>query len=231
MLFCGPKKRGGLKSRAQRAHAPRPYAPRLVIMVKEPVAGRVKTRLARGIGTASATGVYRAMQASVVARLASDRRWQTILAVSPDTALRSPMLPERGVRAAQGGGDLGDRLQRLADTQPSGPVVIIGTDIPAITSADIAAAFRALGSHDAVFGPSSDGGYWLVGLKRFPRAANVFTNVRWSTADALADTRANLIGRRTALLRVYDDIDTGDDLAAQRALIGRRILPRAARSR
>ena len=86
-------------------------------------------------------------------------------------------------------------------------------------------------AHDVVLGPASDGGYWLVGLKRFPRAANVFANVRWSTADALADTRANLIGRRTALLRIYDDIDTGDDLAAQRALIGRRILPRAARSR
>jgi rSAM/selenodomain-associated transferase 1 len=197
----------------------------LVIMVKQPIAGRVKTRLARGIGTVAATGVYRTMQSAVVARLANDRRWQTILAISPGTALRSPMLPASGARVCQGHGDLGDRMQRLVDALPPGPVVIIGTDIPAITTADIAAAFRGLGAHDAVFGPSDDGGYWLVGLKRLPRKDRVFANVRWSTANALADTRANLNSRRTAILRQLNDIDTVDDLTAQRLHAGRRILP------
>lgn len=201
------------------------YAPRLIIMVKQPIAGRVKTRLARGIGTAAATGIYRAMQSTVVARLVIDRRWQTVLAVAPDSALRSAMLPQDVARVSQGGGDLGCRLERLIDTLPPGPVVIIGTDIPAIANADIAAAFRALGSHDAVFGPSRDGGYWLVGLKRFPRTLQAFSNVRWSTADALSDTRANLTFRRIAMLQAHDDVDTVEDLTALRPLIGRRILP------
>jgi uncharacterized protein len=217
-----------VQARASRWHGTRWYAPRLVIMVKEPVAGRVKTRLARGIGTAAATGVYRTLQSTIVARLAADRRWQTILAISPDMAVHSPMMPSRAARVIQGRGDLGHRLQRLADKLPLGPIVIIGTDIPAITRADIASAFRALGRCDAVFGPSRDGGYWLVGLKRMPRLTNVFANVRWSTPDALTDTRDNLIGRRTAMLRPHDDIDTMADLSAQRHLVGRRVLPNEA---
>lgn len=192
-------------------------------MIKEPVAGRVKTRLARGIGTVAATAAYRAMISSLVARLA-DRRWQTTLAVSPDTACASRMMPLRTLRRPQGGGDLGHRLQRVLDDAPLGPVVIVGTDIPAIQSYDIAEAFRALGSHDAVFGQSGDGGYWLIGFKRMPRVPRAFAGVRWSSEYALADTRANLKGLRVSQLRVLDDIDAADDFARQRHLFGRRVI-------
>jgi uncharacterized protein len=201
------------------------FAPRLVIMVKEPVAGRVKTRLARGIGTVAATAVYRAMLLSVVARLGSDPRWQTVLAVSPDVALASSMLPDIRARVPQGGGDLGQRLQRIFDELDPGPVVVIGTDIPAIKPSDIADAFQALGSHDAVFGPSCDGGYWLIGIKRRPRLVRAFDTVRWSSEHALTDTAANLKGLRVAHLRLLDDVDTADDFALQKIYIGRRVLP------
>jgi uncharacterized protein len=203
------------------------FAPRLVIMIKEPVAGRVKTRLARGIGTVAATAAYRAMLSTLAARLGSDRRWQTVFAVSPDTAVSSSLLPLTAMRVAQGPGDLGDRLQRIFDITPPGPVVVIGTDIPAITPEDIASAFDALGSHDAVFGPSHDGGYWLIGLKRQPRIARPFANVRWSTEHARADTITNLAGLSVAHLKFLDDIDTADDLSRQRHVVGRRILPTA----
>jgi glycosyltransferase A (GT-A) superfamily protein (DUF2064 family) len=99
----------------------------------------------------------------------------------------------------------------MARTRP-GPLVIIGTDIPGITAAHVARAFRLLGSHDAVFGPASDGGYWLVGLRRRPRLLRPFTGVRWSTAEALSDTLRNLDGRSVALLPVLDDIDSAADL-------------------
>jgi rSAM/selenodomain-associated transferase 1 len=201
------------------------FAPRLVIMVKEPVAGRVKTRLARGIGTIAATAVYRVMLTSIASRLGRDRRWQTVLAVSPDAALVSPMLPRLRWRAMQGSGDLGQRLQDLFDTLPPGPVVVIGTDIPAITPGDVAAAFRALGSHDAVFGPSRDGGYWLIGMRRRPRVVPAFARVRWSSAHALADTARNLERVRVAHLHHHDDVDTADDLVRLKRHIGRRVLP------
>ena len=207
------------------------FAPRLVIMVKEPVAGRVKTRLARDIGVVAATSVYRSMLGPICARLSRDPRWHTILAVSPDTALASRMLPYANRRLAQGSGNLGQRLQRIFDTLPPGPVVVIGTDIPGIMPVDIARAFRAAGSHDAALGPSLDGGYWLVGLRRRPRVPRAFDRVRWSSIDALADTAANLSSLDVAQLNVHDDVDDSSDLKRQSALIGRRILPAGARAR
>jgi uncharacterized protein len=168
---------------------------------------------------------------NVAARLGDDRRWETTIAVAPDAGLASRLLPQTNNRAMQGSGDLGDRLQRILDCTPAGPVVVIGTDIPAITSNDIAAAFRELGSHDAVFGPSRDGGYWLIGLKRRPRVVQPFNAVRWSSEHALSDTQKNLAALRVAHLRYLDDVDTADEFLRQRGTIGRRILPSAQVSR
>ncbi|MGQ0456399.1 MAG: TIGR04282 family arsenosugar biosynthesis glycosyltransferase [Hyphomicrobium sp.] len=201
------------------------FAPRLVIMAKEPAAGRVKTRLARGVGVVAATAAYRVMLTTLIARLASDSRWRTVLAVSPDAAVAGRLLPMRIQRIAQGPGDLGQRLQRIVEATPPGPLVIIGGDCPDITAADIAAAFRSLGRCDGVIGPTEDGGYWLVGLNRRPRALRAFDNVRWSSDRALADTRANLDGHRVAELRLGADIDEAADLARFRRLVERRILP------
>ena len=220
-------------------------------MVKEPRAGRTKTRLARTLGAARAAFVYRAMMASLVARLSQDTRWQTVLAVTPDEALgqavfgrgthrirqgriRQGRIRQGRIRQGhigqghigQGRGDLGQRLQSIADRMPRGPIVIVGTDIPAITPSAISAAFRTLGSHDAVFGPSSDGGYWLVGLKRRPRVPRAFRDVRWSSAHALEDTQANLAGLSVAKIAALDDVDDGADFARLKHLMGRRVLPR-----
>jgi len=93
--------------------------------------------------------------------------------------------------------------------------VLVGSDIPGLSRDDLAAAFRALGRADAVFGPAEDGGYWLVGLGP-RRPAHPFATVRWSTPHALADTLANCRGRRVALLRRLRDVDTAEDLAAIR---------------
>jgi glycosyltransferase A (GT-A) superfamily protein (DUF2064 family) len=100
-------------------------------------------------------------------------------------------------------------MGRVAHGLPPGPAVIVGSDIPDITAADIAGAFRALGSNDAVFGPATDGGYWLVGLRRRPCFFDPFTKVRWSSEYALADTLANLAGKNVAMLRTLSDIDDG----------------------
>jgi glycosyltransferase A (GT-A) superfamily protein (DUF2064 family) len=104
-------------------------------------------------------------------------------------------------------------MGRLMRDLPAGPVVIIGSDIPDISARHIAAAFRALGRNDAVFGPSADGGYWLVGLKRVPRVRDIFGQVHWSTDRSLEDTLRNVrnAGMRVAMLDVLHDIDTLDD--------------------
>ena len=202
------------------------YGPRLIIMCKEPVMGRVKTRLGRDIGAATATGIHRSTLSHVAARLYCPARWQTMLAVAPNSALASRMLPSKLARVPQGAGGLGSRLQYLVDQCPPGPLIIVGTDIPGIHARDIDAAFRCLGSHDAVFGPASDGGYWLVGLKRRRALLRVFDNVRWSGPHALSDTKKNLAVLRVAEIASHDDVDTAADCNRLAALIGRRILPR-----
>ncbi len=114
-------------------------------------------------------------------------------------------------RVCQGRGGLGQRMQRIFDRCGQGPLIIVGTDIPFVSSGMIAEAFRRLRSSDAVFGRAEDGGYWLVGLRRRPKRLAPFDNVRWSSRHALADTLNNLAGHRIALAVTLFDIDTEAD--------------------
>ncbi len=184
----------------------------LVVMSKAPRMGNVKTRLAKDIGAAEALRFYKTNTVELLRNVGSDPRWATVIAAAPDvSAPETGFWPDAMPRVPQGEGDLGARMDGVMQIMPPGPVVLIGCDIPNVTDTRIAAAFKALGNHDAVFGPAEDGGYWLVGLKRFPRVRSIFGNVRWSTEHALADTRANLKGARVALLDTLPDIDTGAD--------------------
>ncbi|MBI3452926.1 MAG: TIGR04282 family arsenosugar biosynthesis glycosyltransferase [Rhodospirillales bacterium] len=186
----------------------------LIVFAKAPALGRVKTRLARGIGAGAALAFYRRTLARLLRRAGRDGRWRTVLAVAPDGAARNGRLwPMKLPRVGQGGGDLGARMGRVFRDFPPGPAVIVGADIPDVTAAHVARAFAALGRSDAVFGAARDGGYWLIGLRRGPRLGHIFDNVRWSTGGALDDTLANLRGRRIAFVDTLDDID---DAAAYR---------------
>jgi glycosyltransferase A (GT-A) superfamily protein (DUF2064 family) len=90
---------------------------------------------------------------------------------------------------------------------------VIGADIPGISRAHVARAFRALGASDAVFGPAHDGGYWLVGLKRTRvLPSGLFRGVRWSTEHALTDTRASIPDLKIAYVDSLRDVDTACDL-------------------
>jgi hypothetical protein len=181
----------------------------LVILVKAPRMGAVKTRLAAGIGEAAAWRFYRNVSARILRRLARDPRWRCRLAVTPDGCARwrrhwPPDIP----RMAQGGGGLGARMARPMHDLPPGPVVIVGSDIPGLDAGHVARAFRLLERHAAVFGPAEDGGYWLVGLGRRGLARRLFDGVRWSTRHALADTLANLPpGTVPGLLGTLADVD------------------------
>ncbi len=199
----------------------------LVVMVKAPLAGRVKTRLAADIGAVCATAFYRHAVAAVLARVSSPGLWNTVLAVSPDTAVNCAAWPGKLARRPQGRGDLGQRMQRTMDRLPPGPVMIIGSDVPGITAAHILRAFSMLGDYDAVFGPAPDGGYWMVGLKRIPRIPRPFAGVRWSSAHALSDTMDNLNGLRIAFADSLADVDGAADLAAAGHAYGRRVRPGA----
>ena len=189
----------------------------LVAFVRMPRIGRVKSRLAADIGVVAAWQFYRTTMNSVLRKIDGGGRWLKWIAVTPDTAVAEPALwPCGWRRIPQGSGDLGARMARVINTLPPGPAVIVGTDVPGIRSLHIAQAFRALGRHDAVFGPARDGGYWLVGLRRRPRCPKLFAGVRWSTPAALADTIAGLPDFSIAMLETLQDVDNSADLACWR---------------
>ena len=105
-------------------------------------------------------------------------------------------------------------MARVLQGLPPGPAVILGSDVPGIGPRQVARAFAALGRNDWVLGPSPDGGYWLIGARRRPVLRPPFAGVRWSTAQARADTLANLEaqGASVALLEELADVDTLADL-------------------
>lgn len=185
----------------------------LVIFARAPQAGRVKRRLAQEIGMLAATRFYRTLLATTLRALSADRRWRTWLFVTPDDSLGHPIW--RGLqRRRQGRGDLGRRMRLPFNTLPPGPVVLVGSDIPAMRPDHIARAFALLGGNDLVFGPATDGGYWLIGARRLrPLPYTLFAGVRWSTPHALADTLATIPARYSVgLADILDDIDDAADL-------------------
>jgi rSAM/selenodomain-associated transferase 1 len=173
----------------------------LILFARVPRLGGGKRRLAREIGVAAALRFEWLMLAHSLRRFGRDRRWRLRLAITPDReARRLGAMP-------QGRGDLGTRMRRAMARCGPGPVVLIGTDIPALRAEHIAEAFRLLGRHDIVFGPATDGGFWLIGARHRPPE---FGRVRWSSRHALSDTLANQpkalsIGFAATL----DDVDDG----------------------
>lgn len=184
--------------------------PTLIIFARAPRLGGVKRRLAAGIGRRAALNFHRTNTESLIRRLGHDRRWRTILAVTPD----SWRWPDDILRTIQRGPDLGARMANAMAAAPPGPVILVGSDIPGIKPDTIAKAFRILAAADAVIGPASDGGYWLVGVRDRELLRRLFHDVRWSTEHALSDTIANLpAGRCHALSDMLEDVD---DAAAWR---------------
>jgi rSAM/selenodomain-associated transferase 1 len=179
----------------------------LVIMVKAPILGRAKTRLAREIGGVEALRFYRAATATLLRRVGRNRRWTTVLAVDPPRATGARFWPVDLARLPQGRGDLGARMRDQFARAPRGPTVLIGSDIPGVSARLIAKAFAALRRHDAVFGPAEDGGFWLVGLRAGYRLRSAFAGVRWSGPHALEDSQTSLREARIAHIDTLFDVD------------------------
>lgn len=183
---------------------------RLVVMVKEPRPGRVKTRLGAEIGVIPATWWFRHQLRTLLRRL-DDPRWTLTLAVAPDRAgMHSRQFPADLPRRPQGRGDLGARMRRQLH---GGATCVVGADIPSIKCSHIAKAFKLLHSHDAVFGPADDGGFWLVGhTARRAVPPEMFDGARWSSPHALAGSLASLPGHRIAFVEMLRDVDRAADL-------------------
>lgn len=181
----------------------------MIVFARAPRLGTVKRRLAKDIGDRAALRFHASTLHRLLQDLRRERRFRTILALTPDGA--KDRLRVRVPRMTQGGGDIGVRMDGACRAYPKGNVAIIGSDIPDAGAADLCEAFRALGRHDAVFGPAMDGGYWLVALGP-RRPARPFAKARWSTRHALSDTLRNFRRHRVAFARTLLDVDNACDL-------------------
>jgi len=189
----------------------------LIVFVKAPRHGTVKTRLARTIGAAAAEGAYRHLVETLLNQLEGLRGVE--LCFSPDDAASEVQhwLKEGWISRPQGDGDLGQRLhsafQRAFRTGAK-QVAIIGSDCPAVRVGDIREAWDSLATRDVVLGPATDGGYWLIGLRQLE--PDLFRGIPWSTKDVCAETirRVEHAGLSVHMLRELADVDTDLDWRA-----------------
>lgn len=193
--------------------------PRIVIFAKAPVAGRVKTRLIPALGEAGAASLARTMLETTVAEaLAAGLPTLPELCADPHPmdAEWAPFLPRAQLRFTwQGEGDLGERLARAAQRTIGieENALLIGTDCPDLDRHRLRAAAAALAEHDAVIHPTHDGGYALLGLRRFDDS--IFEDVPWST-DGVAEAtiaRIRALGWSLRIGETLRDIDVPADLA------------------
>ena len=182
-------------------------------MAKEPLPGRVKTRLAREVGSTVATWWSRHQLKKIIRNL-NDPRWDIIVSLSPDFFVnRSKFWPSKIKCIPQGRGDLGQKMRNIFKFFLNRPVCIIGGDIPGITRLEISKAFKKLASRKFVVGPAEDGGFWLIGHQgKAPR--KLFDGVRWSSPWAYLDTIETFEGRSFSCLSKLRDVDSLLDLEA-----------------
>lgn len=189
---------------------------RLIIFTRYPEPGRVKTRLIPALGPVGAADVHHRLTALTLAwaRALQDRE-PIRVEVHFDGGDAERMQARFGkgfVYQPQAEGDLGEKLiAALANTAE--PTIVVGTDCPSMSAERALRAIASLSAYDVVLGPSSDGGYYLIGLNR-PEPC-LFTGIAWSTVEVCGRTQQIAAEHElaVALLDVLDDVDRPEDLA------------------
>jgi hypothetical protein len=192
----------------------------LIMFVKKPEPGQVKSRLAAALGDREAALVYKAITESLFCAVAPPLTaacCDMAIAYAPADAgedIRTWLGPAMQLMP-QSGETLGERIRNAfaqGFAQGYTSIVIIGSDCPAVTSDLIIEAVHKLDHHNAVIGPAADGGYYLIGLCR--SVPELFTGIDWSTEQVLKQTieRCAAAGLRHVLLPVLRDIDRVEDL-------------------
>lgn len=187
----------------------------LLVFLKYPAAGQVKTRLAESIGQERAADLYREWIGIVLSTFQSLRQTMRLVTCFDGAPLEAfecwRCLADDWWPQPIGG--LGERLDAAFNHWQigGGPVVAVGTDCLDVNADHVASAFDLLGENDAVFGPAVDGGYYLVGLARY--LASFFHGIPWSTPATLAAHQTLCEQQRWSfgLLPTLRDIDTLED--------------------
>jgi uncharacterized protein len=198
---------------------------RILIFARYPVPGEAKTRLIPSLGPEGAARLHRRMTEKAVAMARAalvpagkpDAEIMICCAGAPIRAFRA-WLGQDLHYAKQPSGDIGVRMGRAfrSTLKHSAAAFAIGTDVPDITPAILAQAFEILRSHDVVLGPAGDGGYYLIGMKRYH--PELFSGIEWGTERVWNQTLQIIskLGLKVAKLPMLSDVDRPEDLPAVR---------------
>ena len=190
---------------------------RLIIFGRYPVPGNTKTRLIPVLGPVGAANLQRHLTEEILHTAASfaEKNNITIECCFEGGTFQKihRWLGPLPIVTFQRGGDLGQRMRDSLFAVLNGSnqrAVLLGTDIPGLTVGILKDAFDALLEKDVVLGPSTDGGYWLIGMKR---PVDLFQNIEWSSSRVLDQTlfQAKRLGLRYAVLKPLSDVDTPED--------------------
>jgi uncharacterized protein len=193
----------------------------LIVIAKEPRPGRVKTRLTPPYSPEQAARLAEAALADTLDTVVATPVARRVLALSGDPG---PWLPPGVEVIAQRGSGLDRRLAAaFGDAHRGRPMVLIGMDTPQVTTALLGAAGRALSTHDAVFGPAEDGGFWLLGLRAPDPGLLIGVPMSRPDTGAVQLARLRRCGLKVAMLPELTDVDTAADVerVAARAPHGR----------
>lgn len=184
----------------------------LLIFTRNPELGKVKTRLAKGVGEENALTIYKMLlehTKNVVSKINCTKRVGYSVEVRPKDIWEASAFE----KFQQEGEDLGDRMyhafaKAYADNFVN--VIIVGSDLYDLRSKHIEEAFAALDTHDAVIGPAQDGGYYLLGMRHLIK--DVFYNKTWGSDTVFEATMKNLKDYSVHQLETLNDIDHAEDL-------------------
>lgn len=189
----------------------------ILVFLKSPVPGTVKTRLAKTIGASQATQIYKTLVISQLSRLPKNSQVEIHYAPSEANYSFRKWLGPGFAYFPQVEGNLGDRMRTAISSafeRGAREVICIGADCPSLLQIHFEQTQDYLSNEkdDLVIGPANDGGYYMIGLRR--NIVGLFDGVRWSSDHTLEDTlrnarKANL---RVRLLETMNDIDTLQDL-------------------
>lgn len=186
----------------------------LIIMIKNPVKGKVKTRLAKDIGEEQALLVYNKLL-DHTCKIASEIQVDRFVFYSENIDRKDQFNTTNFKKYVQCDGDLGVRMEyafSIPFKNEYHKVVMIGADCFDLTSSTIQKAFDALDNHDFVIGPAKDGGYYLIGMKKWNRW--IFKDKAWSTMELLHQTQQDITNHNATVyqLELLSDIDIIEDL-------------------
>lgn len=193
----------------------------LIVFAKTPEAGQVKTRIGVNIGMQEAAAIYSKMLEITLTASATNKLWEQIVALTPESA--EAYFKGRDLKITrQCGADLGDRMSSALERgfqEGAEKLVLIGSDCPTLTHAEIAEAFFLLNKVPAVIGPSEDGGFYLIGVTResYKTVVRVFREaIKWSTPQVFDEVKERCQRLELPLvnLSIKNDIDTYEDWRA-----------------